>query len=501
MSEITAPLRTLLKKDIQWSWHNEHQKALERIKKVLTSSPVLHFYDINKPVTLQVDASQGGLGACLIQEGHPVIYASRSLTNAEQHYAQIEKELPAIVFACERFNQFIYGTQVTVHSDHKPLEAIIAKPLSQAPPRIQRLLIRLQKYHPTVKYVPGKFLFIADTLSRAYLPEEGEQQELNEDIEVMVHNMVTAIPASPEKMAELKEETANETPQQLKQQMVQGWPDRKHEIAQNLATYWNIRHELSEAEDIYEKVSKCATCATYRRRNQKEPMIAHQIPERPWQNLGTDLCECKGKNYLVVVDYYSKFIETALLPNKTAGTVTRHLKSIFARHGIPEELVSDNMPFNSKEFDELAKEWGFKQTTSSPTYAQSNGMSEKAVQTVKRILKKADDPYVGLVEYRNTPVTGMTYSPSQLLMSRTTRTKIPISKELLLPAVPINAQQQLEQRQNQQKQNYDKSTKPLPPLEIGESIHLRQDSIWASQDRISPQHQMDNNTDGTVVTF
>ncbi|CAB3985329.1 Hypothetical predicted protein [Paramuricea clavata] len=353
MSEITAPLRTLLKKDIQWSWHNEHQKALERIKKVLTSSPVLHFYDIDKPVILQVDASQGGLGACLIQEGHPVIYASRSLTNAEQHYAQIEKELLAIVFACERFNQFIYGTQVTVHSDHKPLEAIIAKPLSQAPPRIQRLLIRLQKYHPTVKYVPGKFLFIADTLSTAYLPEEGEQQELNEDIEVMVHSMVTAIPASPEKMAELKEETANdETLQQLKQQMVQGWPDRKHEIPQNLATYWNIRHELSEAEglifkdhqlviptamrsnmlnlihkshlgiekckararailfwpgmskDIYKKVSKCATCATYRRRNQKEPMIAHQIPERPWKKLGTDLCECKGKNYLVVIDYH-----------------------------------------------------------------------------------------------------------------------------------------------------------------------------------------------------
>ena len=141
MSEITAPLRSLLKKDIHWSWHDEHQKALKRIQKVLTSSPVLHFYDINKPVVLQVDASQGGLGACLIQEGHPVIYASRSLTNAEQHYAQIEKELLAIVFACERFNQFIYGKQVTVHSDHKPLEAIIAKPLSQAPPRIQRLLI------------------------------------------------------------------------------------------------------------------------------------------------------------------------------------------------------------------------------------------------------------------------------------------------------------------------------------------------------------------------
>ena len=385
------------------------------------------------------------MGACLIQEGHPVVYASRSLTVAEQHYAQIEKELLAIVFAFERFNKFIYGKQVTVESDHKPLEAIITKPLSQAPPRIQRLLIRLQKYQPMVKYVPGKFLFIADTLSRAYLPAKGEQQELNEDIEVMVHSMVTEIPASPEKIEELKKETAkDEALSELKKQMIEGWPNHKHEVPQNIAIYWNIRHDLSEAEglifkdhqlviptamrrdmlnliheshlgiekcksrarailfwpgmsnDIYEKVSKCATCATYKMKNQKEPMIAHHIPDRPWQKLGTDLCEHEGKNYLVVVDYYSKFIETALLPNKTAGTVITHLKSIFARHGIPEELVSDNMPFNSKEFDEFAKEWGFKQTTSSPTYAQSNGMSEKAVQNVKRILKKADDPYIGL---------------------------------------------------------------------------------------------------------
>jgi hypothetical protein len=125
-----------------------------------------------------------------------------------------------MVFARERFNQLIYGTQVTVQSDHNPLEAIIAKPLSQAPPQIQRLLIRLQKYHPTVKYVPGKFLFIADTLSTAYLPEEGEQQEVNEDIGVMVHSMVTAVPASPENMAELKEETVND---EMLQQLNSRW--------------------------------------------------------------------------------------------------------------------------------------------------------------------------------------------------------------------------------------------------------------------------------------
>ena len=162
-------------------------------------------------------------------------------------------------------------------------------------------------------------------------------------------------------------------------------------------------------------------------------MIPLAIPDRPWQKLGSDIFEHKGKPYLVVVDYYSKFIETSLMRDKTAGTIVTHMKPIFARHGIPEELVSDNMPYNSKEFKHFASDWGFKLTTASPTYPQANGLSEKAVQTIKRILKKTSDPYIGLLEYRNTSVTGMTYSPSQLLMSRATRTKIPVATELLQP--------------------------------------------------------------------
>ena len=138
------------------------------------------------------------------------------------------------------------------------------------------------------------------------------------------------------------------------------------------------------------------------------------------------------------MDYYSKFIETSMMANKTAPTVIIHLKSIFARHGIPEQLISDNMPFNSTEFKKFAKDWGFQTITSSPRYPQSNGMSEKAVQTVKRILKKAKDLYIALLECRNTPVTGMTYSPSQLLMNRTTRTKLPTAREELHPKLPVN---------------------------------------------------------------
>ena len=109
LSKISLPLRSLLKKVTQWNWNHEHDASMEQIKTALTSSPVLAFFDVSLPVTLQVDASSHGLGACLMQNSHPITYASRSLTTTEQGYAQIEKELLAIVYGCERFNQYVYG--------------------------------------------------------------------------------------------------------------------------------------------------------------------------------------------------------------------------------------------------------------------------------------------------------------------------------------------------------------------------------------------------------
>ena len=119
------------------------------MKNAITKLPVLQYYDVQKEVTLQCDASQDGLGATLLQEGKPVAFASSALTNAERNYAQIEKELlvvVSIVFAADKFEQYIYGRSATVESDHKPLEAIWKKPIQTAPKRLQRMLLRLQKY-------------------------------------------------------------------------------------------------------------------------------------------------------------------------------------------------------------------------------------------------------------------------------------------------------------------------------------------------------------------
>ena len=104
-AEITTPLRELLKKNVPWHWTEKHQSAFDKIKEILSTSQVLRFYDVAKPVVLQTDASKRGLGAALLQEGFPVAYASRTMTATQERYAQIEKELLAVVFACERFHQ------------------------------------------------------------------------------------------------------------------------------------------------------------------------------------------------------------------------------------------------------------------------------------------------------------------------------------------------------------------------------------------------------------
>ena len=106
-------------------------------------------------------------------------YASRALTDTEKRYAQIEKELLAIVFAAKRFHQYVYGRPVTVQSDHKPLEVIVRKPLSKAPARLQGMLLQLQRYDLQVTYTPGKHMYIADTLSRATASGEGDNINKN----------------------------------------------------------------------------------------------------------------------------------------------------------------------------------------------------------------------------------------------------------------------------------------------------------------------------------
>ena len=146
LSHHTEPLRAMLKQDAVFTWDEMANASFQKIKDLIAKSATkpLCYYDRRKPVTVQADASQRGLGACLLQEGQPIAYASKSLTDTETRYANIERELLAIVFACQRFNTYVLGRPFTVESDHKPLEMIHQKSLASAPPRLQRMLLQLQ---------------------------------------------------------------------------------------------------------------------------------------------------------------------------------------------------------------------------------------------------------------------------------------------------------------------------------------------------------------------
>uniref|UniRef100_A0A3B4CLW2 Integrase catalytic domain-containing protein n=1 Tax=Pygocentrus nattereri TaxID=42514 RepID=A0A3B4CLW2_PYGNA len=194
-------------------------------------------------------------------------------------------------------------------------------------------------------------------------------------------------------------------------------------------------------------------------------MILADLPAEPWQRVGTDLFHLNGKNYLLVIDYLSNYPEIALLPTMTAACVIKHLKSIFARHGIPQMVCSDNGPcFHCKEFQTFAETYDIQHVTSSPLYAQSNGKAEKGVHIVKRLLKKAKDsnadPYLALLSYQASPLEhGM--SPAELLMRRKLRTTLPYSAG---HKQNRNLKQKLERLRRRQKENYDKSQTHPPVL-------------------------------------
>ena len=133
---------------------------------------MLKYFDPSKKVTLQCDASESRPGAVILQEGQPIAFSSRALTSTERNYAQIEKELLSIADGCTHFDQYVYGRPITVQTDHKRLESIFKKSLLSAPKRLQRMLLQLQRYSLNIVYKPGKELFLADTLSRAFLPNK-----------------------------------------------------------------------------------------------------------------------------------------------------------------------------------------------------------------------------------------------------------------------------------------------------------------------------------------
>ena len=170
LSSHTATLRGLLKTDIEYIWNATYQVAFDKLKSLVCEDTTLRYFNMKKPVTIQVDASGKGLGAALIQDDGPVTFTSKALTPTEQHYANNERELLTCIFGVEHFQTYVFGRHFMTESDHKSLEQISMKNLADAPVCLQRMLLRLQDYDFTIKYRPGEEMVIADTISR-YSPE------------------------------------------------------------------------------------------------------------------------------------------------------------------------------------------------------------------------------------------------------------------------------------------------------------------------------------------
>ena len=202
LAEMTKPLRELLTKQSKWLWVPTQEDAFHKIKDELSSNRILAWYDPAADTKVSADASAYGLGVVLlqIQDGQwkPVVYASRSLTETESRYAQIEEAL-ASTWACKHFSDYILGKSIVIESDHKPVVPLLNnKSLDTLPPRILRFRLRLMRFDYTVCHVPGKSLYTADTLSRAPLPHSARDCCNADFIEEQVLEMISQLPASKE---------------------------------------------------------------------------------------------------------------------------------------------------------------------------------------------------------------------------------------------------------------------------------------------------------------
>ena len=349
LSHHAAVLRELLKKDARFTWSHNHDAAFKKIKELICSDTTLAYFDPDKESVLEVDSSLRGLGAVLLQEGKPVAFASKSLTDVETRYANIERELLAAVYGCERFHTYLYGKPFIIHSDHKPLEMIQLKNLHAAPPRLQRMLLRLQNYDVTIQYKPGRSLLLADGLSR--LP--GAQQSSHIELDVCVN----LVQFSQAKVQQLRKETTRDPVlSKLKEVILTGWPDLQRQITKDLKPYWSYRDELSVEDgiilkggeqilipkmmqqqilealhaghqgqnkcrlraktsvywnnisgDIADFVANCSICQEHARTQQKEPLLQKDVPPHPWHTLSADLFSLDGEEYILLVDHYTKY--------------------------------------------------------------------------------------------------------------------------------------------------------------------------------------------------
>ena len=483
---ITEPLRELTKNGVPFVFGKEQKRAFAELKTRLGQAETLAYFDIDAKTRVITDASPVGLGAILSQEHDGeykvVSYASRSLTAVETRYSQTEKEALAIVWACERFNVYLYGLEFELCTDHKPLETIYS-PKSKPCARIERWVLRLQPYKFKVIYIPGKDN-VADSLSR--LMQTGEGGSSPEETAAEEFVRFVAITATPQAMTTREVEEASAEDEELcelreciktgqwKNSQCKEYIPASGElcvvgklilrgtrivIPRKLRPHiLTLAHEghlgvVSMKQRLRSKVwwpgitndaerfcKTCHGCQLVGQPTYPEPIKSTPLPSGPWQDLALDFLGPlpSGHSVLTVIDYYSRYYEIAIMKSTTTENVIESLDEIFSRHGLPLTLSSDNGPqFASEMFRQYLSDHGIKHRRVTPLWPQANGEIERQNRSLLKRMRIAQaegkdwkkEVRTYLTAYRATPHTTTGVSPAELLFGRKMRTKLPDIQE------------------------------------------------------------------------
>ena len=489
---ISTPLRELTKKNVQFCWQNQHEEAFIALKTALTNAPVMAYFDKNKQTFVTVDASPVGISAILSQKApgtedrHVVSYASRALTDVESRYSQTEKEALSIVWAVEHYHLYLYGAEFTLITDHKPLEIIYGNPQAKTSARIERWVLRLQPYDFKVVYKSGA-TNAADFLSRH--PTQASRR-MHEKMAEEYINFIT--PNSVPKTMTLDEiSQATDQDRELKglraairlnkwdSDIVKPYRLIKDELTigkQNVILRGSriiipavlqqkavdVAHEshqgISKTKALLrEKVwfsgidalvkqtlASCLACQAVGRAATPEPVRLTSMPEAPWHLIHIDFVGPLSSNeyLLVAIDRYSRYPEVETVRSTKASCVIPKLDKIFAAHGLPSIIKTDNgPPFCSDEFKKYCNTLGIKHERTTPYWPQANGEVErfnqpleKAIQTAHlegRIWRQEINRF--LLQYRTTPHSVTKVPPCELLFNRQIRGKLPsIQKKIII---------------------------------------------------------------------
>ena len=380
LAELSEPLREICRQDTEFVLNESVCVAFSRTKEEISKNVTLPYFNPKSATTLQTNASKKGLGAVILQDSRPVMFATWALTGVEKNYQNLERECLAMIWGMEKFHYFLYGKQFTLETDQKPLVSIYRKHMVISP-RIQRLIVRSFPYQPfDVHYRRGKEIPLADALSRVS-PTPVEEDGIQ--LPIVAVNLITSnIPVSSTEIELICEESSKDpTLPLLRHYIHMEWPIDHRMLPQELHTFWNYREDLSMEnglitkgarliilstlrrkvlEQIYEghlgiekcmlkardsvfwpgisnireTVEKCGICQASSRAAKPVGNVS-DVPPHTWHTLGTDLFYWNKIDYLVTRDYFSKYLIVRRLPNSSTHAVIKELGLVFTELGRP----------------------------------------------------------------------------------------------------------------------------------------------------------------------